>query len=180
MPNFISTERIVRRHLRKVQGSAVKNFERLINEALQAIEKTQRWLKSFGPLLRKALTDTEGLPPGRVWYDLPAKFWKGHPDQGSLFRDLRENLEDLALDVPTLQPEATRSQNALIIPPKARIEFPMNSIKFYPRQGKEHISYDVVTLKQWAENLEAWCRTSKKELATALKRARRKLPDDKK
>ena len=99
------------------------------------------WAREFSQILRQAIREAEGLPPGWVWQERFVDYFRRY----ELFAD---QLRDLGREPPR----------------KAQIDYAIGVIEFFPHpdSGQEMIAYQVARLKEWAKEFNAWLGSSLK------------------
>ena len=103
--------------------------EQLVYSRLEA------WAREFPQVLRTALREAEGLPPGWVWQQRFVDYFQR-------YEMMADQLRDLGLEPPR----------------KARIDHAISVIDFFPhpKTDQELIAYKVARLKEWAKEFSSW------------------------
>lgn len=146
--------------------------------AVAAHADLRQWVNQFPNVLRASLQETQGLPDGWVWQDRFVKLFQGYDAIEERLRTLDDRLEDIYLNQDWVSDIANVARSATAEPPpRARVSYAINDFQFFehPHIGRDHIAYDVDTLKEWATAFEKWVTDSVRMLQVEMRKAKRRI-----
>ncbi len=156
-------------------GAALENeLPQLLVNGMGLFGQVDGWVSRFNSVLVAARAEAPDLD-GRVWQTRFVQYFKDGEAPLDALRDLDQTLDDLFVGSPALAQVVNQARQAVRIPQKAEVTHAISDIDFQPDPdtGRDGITYDIDTLKEWSSALGAWSTRGQQTLRQLTQKAKR-------